>query len=383
MAVDTVAPIAPTIALVAGDDQVTAGEQNSAIQGTAEANASVALTLGTAVRSVKASSLGDWTYTLTGEDIASMGQGAETLSATATDEAGNTSSAAVREISIDLPPPTLTSLIDDVTNFDVTSAIVLQASEPVTAVAGKSIRIMNNGGAGFRGEAGDNDQTIDVGSAAVTVQGNLIIIRPPFDLDLANDYHVEVDAGAFVAGGLANVAVSDPAAINFSTVVPGNGLLGVGAAAQSQAMDTSTGALQNSFKWLDIEGVGSPSAQTGTVLDLLTADVALVFKDYDPAPGSVVDAFDGVGAPDFYVAASNFGTKDLLYIDSQVNNAPNDLAISSFGETFSTPPDASLSFGTGIGGLCGVVEFPSPDSFADVGVLLALMASEQPPIISG
>ena len=93
-----------------------------------------------------------------------------------------------------------------------------------------------------------------------------------------DSYHVEIDAGAFVnAQSRGNAAVTDAAAINFSTVTPGSGLLGVAAAVQSQSMSIATGALQNSYRWLDIEGVGSPSSSPATSVGLGGGGVALVF----------------------------------------------------------------------------------------------------------
>jgi hypothetical protein len=244
-----------------------------------------------------------------------------------------------------------------VTNLDVTSAIVLRASEPVTAVAGKMIRLMNDGGAGFNGESGDNDQSINVGSAAVTIQGNLIIIRPPFDLDLANNYHLEIDPGAVVgASGLSNLAVTDPTALNFSTVTPGSGLLGVGSAAASQAMDTATGNLVASFNWLDIKGVGSPSSAAGDggVLDVGAANVALVFKDYDPAGGDTTS--DGVGAPDFYVRANNFGFGDMVYVDNQNPTSQNRLDVTTVSPNDPVAGVTTLSYASSTGGLGGLLE---------------------------
>ncbi|EJL89222.1 hypothetical protein PMI15_00659 [Polaromonas sp. CF318] len=76
-------------------------EAASVITGTAEANASVALTLGAGnVHTVTANGSGVWSYSLVGADITAMGQGAETLSATQTDLAGNLSVAGTRAITV-------------------------------------------------------------------------------------------------------------------------------------------------------------------------------------------------------------------------------------------------------------------------------------------
>jgi hypothetical protein len=287
----------------------------------------------------------------------------------------------------------ITSALDGVTNLDVTSAIVLQASEPVTAVAGKKIRIMNDGGAGFRGEATDSDQTIDVGSAAVTIQGNLIIIRPGFNLDLANSYHVEIDAGAFLgAGGLKNAALVDATAIDFTTVTPGSGTSGVGAAALSQSMNVQTGAMQSSFKWLDIEGVGSPNSSSGTVVNIAGDNIALAFKDYTSA-GAILSgnlANDGIGSPDFYVRATGFGLGDLVYVDNQNPSQPNALEITTVLASTPTNGVTQISFAgyflsdseNSLNGLLEITLANSTAVFSDFNELQNLLQSIYPPVQS-
>ena len=309
---------------------------------------------------------------------------------TATDSGGLSVS---HTVTVDVvTAPTITSTIDNVTNFDVTSNIVLTASENVTAVANKYIHIINDANdatkAGFHSEATTNTQDILVTSAAVTITNNTITINPGFDLDLSNNYHITVDAGAFVnAGSVASVAVSDVAAMNFSTVTPADGLLNVTNAitnATSQAMD-ATGNLVASYSWMDIEGVGAPSSANGTVRDLSTGNIAMVFKDYDT---TVVagGAQDGIGAPDLYVSATNFGAGDLLYVDNQLNTQPNDLAISSFFNDTPSNGVTQISFGTGVGGLGGLVEVtpvgaPTP-SFVTALELQTLLQTSYIPIVS-
>lgn len=310
---------------------------------------------------------------------------------TATDSGGLTTNHTIAVSFVSAP--TLASTIDNVTNFDVTSNIVLTASENVTAVTGKYIHIINDANdvtyAGFHGEATVNTQDILVTDATkVTITNNTITINPGFDLDLSNNYHITVDAGAFVnAGSVASVAVSDVAAMNFSTATPADGLLNVTNAitnSTSQAMD-ATGNLVASYSWMDIEGVGAPSSANGTVRDLSTGNIAMVFKDYDT---TVVagGAQDGIGAPDLYVSATNFGAGDLLYVDNQLNTQPNDLAISSFFNDTPSNGVTQISFGTGVGGLGGLVEVtpvgaPTP-SFVTALELQTLLQTTYIPIVS-
>ncbi len=291
-----------------------------------------------------------------------------------------------------LPSPTvaITSTIDNVTNFDVTSNIVLTASSNVTAVAGKFIRIVNDANdatkAGFRTEATVNTQVVEATSGAVTIINNTITINPGFDLDLANNYHIEVDAGAFVSGGIGSIAVSDVAAMNFSTVTPAEGgtVANAISTTSSQSMNTA-GSMIASFSWLDIEDVGSPASANPTVRDLSTGNIAMVFKDYDITT-TAGGAQDGIGAPDFYVSATNFGAGDLLYVDNQNNLKPNDLTITTFLGDTPINGVTQISFGTDVGGLGGLMEItptgaPTP-SFATALALQTLLSTIYVPIVS-
>jgi len=139
------------------------------------------------------------------------------FNAVATDLAGNISSQAVAITVVNAP--TLSSSLDDVTNFEVTSNIVLTATENVLAVAGKFIRIVNDGGEGFRGENIVNTQVIEVTSDMVKISGSTITIDPQFDLDFNNNYRIEIDAGAFLGVGSGLASVKESTGINFDAVV--------------------------------------------------------------------------------------------------------------------------------------------------------------------
>jgi hypothetical protein len=127
-------------------------------------------------------------------------------------------------------------------------------------------------------------------------------------------------------------------------------------------MNVESGGLQSSFRWVDIQGIGSPLDDSGTILDLLDADIALVFKDYDPSAGNADTARSGIGAPDLYVRATNFGVGDLIYIDNQVPEQANLLnQIVPLANT-PNPGVTRLSFGTGVNGLGGRLEIDLADS---------------------
>lgn len=252
--------------------------------------------------------------------------------------------------------PTITSTIDNVTNLDVTSNIVLTASENVTAVGGRFIHVVNDGGAGYQGEATTHSFDIDVSDTSkVTISGNKITVNPDllFDLDLANDYHITIDAGAFlgVVSGQASVAVSDVMAMNFSTVTPGTG--GLANAATSVTMANGVDAVSTGSKWLDVVGVGDPtgSATTaGATYDLSTGSFVIVGgKDNDNAGGDG-SAYDGITVLNTYwVALLGFSANDTIYIDDQFNNAAkvNDFSVSSY--IAATNPPTSIQFSSTVG----------------------------------
>ena len=178
------------------------------------------------------------------------------------------------------------------------------------------------------------------------------------------------------------MAVTDPTALNFVTVTPGTaGSAGTGAAVASQAMDTATGNLVASFNWLDIQGAGSPSASAGVVVDVGAANVALVFKDYDPAGGN--NSSDGVGAPDFYVRANNFGAGDLVYVDNQNPTSQNRLDATGVFPDDPVAGVTTLSYASSTGGLGGLLEIDLAGTnavFETLGQLALLLGVNYNPV---
>ena len=90
---------------IATDCVIGAGEQNATISGTTVAGASVNISLGGNVRAATVVGT-DWSYVLTGADIAAMGQGGELITATAS--LGDATMTAARGVVVlDTPAPTL------------------------------------------------------------------------------------------------------------------------------------------------------------------------------------------------------------------------------------------------------------------------------------
>lgn len=98
---DTSAPSAPVISVVGGNDIVTAAEKTAGVtvSGTAEALATVTVTWGGISKTTTADALGAYSTSFASGEIPA--DGATTITATARDAAGNTSTAASRPVTVD------------------------------------------------------------------------------------------------------------------------------------------------------------------------------------------------------------------------------------------------------------------------------------------
>jgi hypothetical protein len=229
--------------------------------------------------------------------------------------------------------PNISTALSGVTNLDVTSNLVLNVDQSLTVGTG-FIRITDMGGTGYQGDTSNNTQTIDVATAVanhlLTISGTgantHIIINPLWDLDLASNYQITIDDGAFM-NATGTQAASHIAPISFSTVAPGIHIAGTAAteAHASQAMVDATGALVAGKSWLDIQGIGNNTGAVTQLGDLSTGAYALVMKNYatqrggDPLLGG--NASDGIATYDTNIGVQNFGNNDIVYFDSQVNNS--------------------------------------------------------------
>ena len=102
------------------DNVINSAEQTSTLSGTAEANASISLTLGGLTKALTADANGAWSYDLTAADVTAMGEGAEDITITATDAAGNTSATTTKAIAVDTIAPTIVSIEADAANQQIT-----------------------------------------------------------------------------------------------------------------------------------------------------------------------------------------------------------------------------------------------------------------------
>jgi hypothetical protein len=103
--IDTTAPAAPVIAVVAGDDIVNAAESQNgvSISGSAQAGSQVTVTWEGVTEVAQTNNAGQWQVTFN----AAPADGTSTINATATDSAGNTSVAGSRDVTVNTvtPPP--------------------------------------------------------------------------------------------------------------------------------------------------------------------------------------------------------------------------------------------------------------------------------------
>ncbi len=314
-------------------------------------------------------------FTITGSPTIT---GTASFTVTATDRGGLF---VTKTFNIDVvDAPIISSTLNRVDNLDVRSDLVLSISEAVvwsvgthtftiTNTANTSTGIIKNG---FRTENIDHTQTITVvvgqdgnvtsmtgGSVTINEQGK-IVINAMCDLDLSNNYTLDVSDGAFKSSASAQAAQHFET-VSFSTVTPGALLIsGASAAAQSQMMNKLTGATEttHSLKWLDVTGVGTPSEHTYEQLSAADGDYAFVMKDIDPNPGDVA-------ITDTYIQFNDFGANDLVYIDNQEVQDPVEeqtaLAANMFtgGNGTTADPLSATVRGSSLGSSINVVMDPS------------------------
>ncbi|MEI6836099.1 MAG: Ig-like domain-containing protein, partial [Candidatus Falkowbacteria bacterium] len=140
--VDSVAPTSPVINVVAGDDIINSSEASGVtVTGTNESGSTVKLN-GNSVTVLTSTT---WSYALSAAAITAFGQGAETLTAVATDASGNTSSG-TRSITVDTVDPTA-PVINVVAGDDIINATEKAATVTVTGTKESGSTVTLNGNA--------------------------------------------------------------------------------------------------------------------------------------------------------------------------------------------------------------------------------------------
>jgi hypothetical protein len=210
----------PVINAIATNDIINASEVGSAITGTAEAGASVTLSLGSGHGqgsrkfislgqsrhvTVTADSHGDWSYTLTAADLAALGNGQTQVVARQTDVSGNSSFSTLRNITVDTWAPTV-SIESSQTQLNAATPISVLAftlSENSTDFTASSVTVMGGTLSNFAGSGTQYSATFTPTNAATTAGS------------------VKVAAGAFRdAAGNTNAEASNLIELSVDTVVP-------------------------------------------------------------------------------------------------------------------------------------------------------------------
>jgi hypothetical protein len=322
--IDTTAPTAPVVA----NDTVNSNNTVS-LSGTAEANSTVTLYDGqTALGTTTANSTGAWSYA-----TGTLANGAQVLTATATDAVGNTSAAS---IAVDptigqTTAPTVSSLVASGTGISSgsgdldagkTVTLTLNLSEAVTVAGGTPTLTLNDGGTAtyssgsgtsaltfsYTVAAGQN--TADLSATAVNLNAATVTDAAGNAANLAGALTnpagtLQIDTTAPAAPVVANDTVNSNNTVSLSgtaeanstvTLYDGQTALGTTTANSSGAWSYATGTLANGAQVLTAtatDAAGNTSA----------ASIAL-----DPSIGEITEL---TGAQAGSLSVANGTTVDI------------------------------------------------------------------------
>ena len=190
--IDTIAPVAPVVSAVSTDNLVNAIEKVAgvAVSGAAEAGATVAVTWGTTVKTATATTGGTWSTSFSSAEVPS--DASTTISAVATDAAGNAGAAGTRAATVDTTAPTITgfSPADGGLSLGLASNLVMSSAEALAKGTG-TLSLYKSGNVLV--------EAIDVTGSRVTLSDDKksISIDPAADLVKDETYYVKASTGAF------------------------------------------------------------------------------------------------------------------------------------------------------------------------------------------
>ena len=272
------------------------------------------------------------------------------------DVAGNTASGLVSQALIQPTRVTLTSALNDPANagkaLDVTSDLVFGVGASFatgTLVAGSgsitihsnsdlTIPVLVNGGL---------NPLIHIGGSGANTTIN-ISPNANFDFELATSYSVSIPAGAFLVAGtdgrtaaisasfttVAPAEVTVTAENNKQLWTPFSTATGTFDGNQSYRMNSSTGALDASNKWVSVNGLGSGYGAAQVALDLANGDYTLAVTDQSPEapygwPGTENYISGVMPQSDIAVLLKNFGKNDRIYVNEPFSSQslPNALGL--------------------------------------------------------
>ena len=317
--IDTTAPVAPSITSFSPDtgtvgDGITTANVLT-LTGSAEANATVKVYDGaTLLGSAVANGSGAWTYA-----TAALANGAHSLTATATDAAGNTGVAsAALAVTVTAPPgvPTITSFSPDtgVVGDGITDPAILTLTG--RAVANSTVNVY--------------DSTTLLGTATANASGAWSFITVPLPDGVHSFTATDTVSGITSAASVAMSVTVDtvaPAApvIASDMIVNGNAVMLTGTAeANSKVTVFDGGALlgtsttDSSGAWSYTTGPlsGGPHSFTATATDT-AGNTSLVSQIFDPIVGGTT--IEANGATSLIQVGSHY------YLDESAGAVPPSL----------------------------------------------------------
>ena len=279
----------PVINAVATDNVINASETASVISGTAEAGASVTLSLGSdkgqVTRklislgqsrnvTVTADNNGDWHYTLTDADMAALRNGQTQITAMQTDAAGNTSFTTLHNITVDTLAPTVSieSTQTQLTSVAPNTTLTFTLSEKSTDFTASSLTVSGGTLSNFAGIGANYTATFTPTHAATTAGS------------------VKVAAGAFSdAAGNTIAQASNIIELSVDTVVPTVAVTSNASTLLAGQTATLTFTLSEAS---DSFGTDSLSVVGGTLSPLSANPARTVYTSvFTPTPG-----FAGAGS---------------------------------------------------------------------------------------
>ena len=260
---------APVINVVSDDDLINATENTAGfmLTGTGEVGATVTVTgfeAGVAAKAATVDALGNWSIAIVDADLAD--DGANTLSATQEDVAGNTSVATTRTITTDLAPPTATSAItaisddtDTAGDFDTTDQTLVISGSNTALGDGEVVEISLDNGATWMvvsqdtattwsfdntastlafGEYTFQTRVVDVTDNAGAISSQMVNVR--FGATITGSGRIAADAESTTNTNTNTITFTfseaiDPASFTESDIIVANGTLDTGSLTQVDA----------------------------------------------------------------------------------------------------------------------------------------------------
>ena len=331
---------------IGGSDNTVSGQTGDAtVVGTAEANSTVTVKFGaTTLGTVAADGSGNWTYTLTAGNLTTIGQGSgKTVTATATDTAGNTSSATTSgSFTVDTAAPAAPSAPDLATASDSGSSStdnitnVAAGTYTGTAEAGSTVKIF------------DTDGVTVVGSGTA-VGGSYSIVTSA----LTSGSHTLTAKATDVAGNVGVASGSLAVTIDTTTTNPVISSIGAGGAigGSDNTVSGQTG---------DATVVGTAEANSTVTVKFGATTLGTVAADgsgnwtYTLTAGNLTTIGQGSGktvtatATDTAGNTSSATTSGSFTVDTAAPAAPSapDLATASDSGSSSTDNITNVAAGT-------------------------------------